>query len=415
MITPRTPCTPRTPWTTPAHLREQTQRWWDSGAILTALATDESLFPKRLALKVPGASELQDRFEDVRSWAQQLRGMSHIRIEMREFRHRVFGANALPAAVWLDDLPSAMALIGKHKSLLSYSALLALTQARQPALRAWLARRPLQALALADAWPLLLDVVTWMHAHARPGIYLRQMDIAGVHSKFVEAHRGVLCELLDLTLPDHAIDRSATGVTQFARRYGFLDKPERIRFRVLDPACSPLQGLDTADITLDAESFCKIGRAIEHVFITENETNFLAFPLMVKSMVIFGAGYGFDALSRARWLNRCRVHYWGDIDTHGYAILDALRSHFRHVESFLMDRQTLHAFKTLWGREDTPVLRDLAHLTNEEHALYDDLRDQRIQPHLRLEQERIAYPWVLAAVAQIGAAPTRDCPPCCAP
>ena len=90
-------------WTSPAELREQLQRLWDKGAILTALVAGESLFPKRLNLKAPIAAELQDRFEEARNWAQKLREMPHVRIEMREFRHRVFGANALPAAAWLDD------------------------------------------------------------------------------------------------------------------------------------------------------------------------------------------------------------------------------------------------------------------------------------------------------------------------
>ena len=395
-------------WTTPADLREQVQRLWDKGAILAtlaALANDEALFPRRLTLKAPTAAELQDRFEDARNWARQLEAMPHIRLERREFRHRVLGSNTLPAAVWIDELPHAVALIGKQKELRTFSALLDATRTRQPALRAWLAKRPLQAVALADAWPRLLDVVSWLGAHPRPGIYLRQMDIAGVDSKFVEAHRGMLSELLDLSLPADAIDHSASGAASFTQRYGFLDKPERIRLRVLDPACSPLQGTEapdlTLDITLDGASFANLQLAVEQVFITENETNFLAFPRLAKSIVIFGAGYGFEALGRARWLNRCRLHYWGDIDTHGFAILDALRSRLRTVESLLMDRQTLLACQALWGNEDTPVRRDLPRLNDEERALYDDLRDNRIRPNLRLEQERIDYPRVLAALKAI--------------
>jgi hypothetical protein len=213
----------------------------------------------------------------------------------------------------------------------------------------------------------------------------------------------VLNELLDSALPATAIDLSATGIAGFTQRYGFLDKPERIRFRVLDPACSPLQDAGTPDITLDVASFANLQLAVEQVFITENETNFLAFPPLTKSIVIFGAGYGFEALGQARWLNRCRLHYWGDIDTHGFAILDALRSHFSKVESLLMDRQTLLACQVLWGREDTPVQRELPRLNADEQALYDDLRDNRIQPNLRLEQERIDYPQVLAALNTIAA------------
>ena len=269
----------------------------------------------------------------------------------------------------------------------------------------WVAKRPLRALRLAGDWCRLLDIVDWLEAHPRPGVYLRQMDVPGVHSKFVEAHRGVLGELLDLALPPTSIDAGApTGVAGFTRRYGFREKPERIRFRVLDPAHALLPAVGEAapeqDVTLDAATFAALDTGVSHVFITENEINFLAFPRVEEAMVIFGAGYGFETLGRARWIQRCRLHYWGDIDTHGFAILDALRAHFDHVESFLMDRDTLMAFESLWGTEDRPIHRDLPRLTAEERALYDDLRDHRIGRNLRLEQERIGFGWVASALGQ---------------
>ena len=50
-------------------------------------------------------------------------------------------------------------------------------------------------------------------------------------------------------------------------------------------------------------------------------------------MVIFGAGYGFEMLAGADWwLQVVGFIYWGDIDTHGFAILDQLRRRFGHVE-----------------------------------------------------------------------------------
>ena len=97
----------------------------------------------------------------------------------------------------------------------------------QPALLPWLQRQPRRALALAEVWPQLLDVVAWLQAHPRPDIYLRQVDLPGIHSKLIEAQRGVLSELLDLALPAEAINTMASGATQFARRYGFRDKPLR--------------------------------------------------------------------------------------------------------------------------------------------------------------------------------------------
>ena len=72
-----------------------------------------------------------------------------------------------------------------------------------------------------------------------------------------------------------------------------------------------------------------------------------------------------EALARAVWLHRCQLHYWGDIDTHGFAILDQLRSYFPHVASFLMDRETLLTHRLHWGEEPEPARR-LPRLTAQE-------------------------------------------------
>lgn len=96
------------------------------------------------------------------------------------------------------------------------------------------------------------------------------------------------------------------------------------------------------------------------------------------------------------------MHYWGDLDTHGFAILDQLRSHFPHVDSLLMDRVTLLKYQCFWGEEPTPIQRDLPRLTPAESALYDDLRFDRLQSKLRLEQERVGFAWLEATLANLG-------------
>jgi len=379
-------------WTTPAELRAQVQRLWDRGDLLRAAVTDAVSWPLRLSLKTPGASDLSDRFEAVRDWVRAVADTPQVRIEWREWNHRVQGTQQLPAAVLLDTLQDALAFIGKGRQAQRFEAVWQQTAAMQPPLLAWLARRPIQTLDLADRWERLLDVVAWLQAHPRPGVYLRQVDVPGVDSKFIEAHRGVLAELLDLALPPEVVETHATGVAQFTRRFGFLDKPVRIRFRLLDPALPSLPGCEgLPDITLDSASFAALVLPVQRVFITENETNFLAFPPAADAIAVFGAGYGWEALARASWLHRCQLHYWGDIDTHGFAILDQLRGHFPGVASFLMDRETLLAHRLHWGEEPDPARHDLSRLTTEEAAVYDDLRFDRHQPRLRLEQERVGF------------------------
>ena len=388
-------------WTTASDLKTQLRRLWARGELLRPLVTGDTRFPLRLTLKRPGSAELAERFEAVRVWIADLAAVPYIRIAWREVNHRVLGSQRLPQSVWVDTLDDALALIGKRSDAARFTALVTLTRAKQPALLEWVGKRPLQVIELAEQWQPLLAVVDWLVRHPRPGIYLRQVDIPGIHSKFIEAHCGVLSELFDLALPPQAIATEHTGGSRFAARYGFLDKPIRIRFRVLDERLAVLCSPTLPDVTLDAESFAKLDAPIRRVFITENETNFLAFPSAAQAIVVFGAGYGWDALASAEWLAGCAIHYWGDIDTHGFAILDQLRSRFKHVASFLMDRQTLTAHEVLWGVEVDQVVHDLPRLTDAEMSLFNSLRDNRIRKGLRLEQEMVGFQWVKVALEKI--------------
>ncbi|KQH74718.1 DUF3322 domain-containing protein [Xylella fastidiosa] len=389
-------------WATPVSLRAQVERLWKRGDLLRALVTDTHAmtWPHHLKLRAPNAADLSERFQAVRDWVQAIVGTPQIRIQWREWKHRVQGTQQVPAAVYLDTLQDALAFIGKTHEALQFEAVWQQTAAAQPVLLAWLLRRPTQALEVADRWERLLAVVAWLQAHPRPGVYLRQVDVHGVDSKFIETHKSVLTALLDLALPPESIETAASGVLQFTRRFGFLDKPVPIRFRLLDAAQPSLPGCTgLPDISLDAAHFAALTLPITRVFIIENEISFLTFPKVAGAIVIFGAGYGWEPLARAAWLHACQLHYWGDMDTHGFVILNRLRGYFGHVTSVLMDQDTLLAHRLYWDKESEPTRQALEHLTTEEAAVYDDLRYDRHQPRLRLEQERIGFRWVCDRLA----------------
>jgi hypothetical protein len=389
-------------WTTPAELKAQVQKLWDRGLILSAMISGESVFPRRLTLKGPGYRELSDSFPEVRTWIARLSsGAKHYRMVWRSINHRILGTNELPAEIWIDSLDEALGWIGKRQEARQFAAMITLTRDWQPALLPWLEKRPLRALELAEEWPNLLYIVAWRIKHPRPAIYLRQIDLPGVHSKFIEGHRGVLGELFDLVLPPEEIDAIATGAIGFCRRYGFQDKPLRVRFRILDPKLALLPTETDQDITLTQATFARLELPVTKVFITENEINFLAFPEVPEAMVIFGAGYGFENLASVEWMRDRVIHYWGDIDTHGFAILNQLRGFFPQAASLLMDSETLMEHQPLWGVEPSPETGALTRLTSEESALYNQLRRNELGSHIRLEQEKIGFEWLVEALGMM--------------
>ena len=381
-------------WTTADDLKKQLLRLWERGELLRDLATGNQRFPLRLTLKRPGSVDITERFDAVRKWSNTLTISQQFRLEWLEVSHRVQGRQRLPGYVWIDSLDDALSWIGKLTAAKRFEELLALTQKEKPELLPWIVKNPLKALELADIWPKFLAIVSWIVEHPRPNMYVRQIDIPGIHSKFIETHRNILAQFFDLALPSCAIDSKKTGIDKFAARYGFLEKTAGIRFRVLDDSLLLIGGTCCPEITLDAESFSRLTILPKRVFITENETNFLAFPRQSNAIVLFGAGYGWDAIARSQWLHHCAIQYWGDIDTHGFAILDQLRAHFPHVSSFLMDRATLEEHRANWGVEEKATSRELTNLSPQEKNLYDDLRNHRIRKKLRLEQEYIGFTWL---------------------
>ena len=382
-------------WTTPEDIRSQVLRLWNRGLLLTALVGESEMFPLRLTLKGPSSNELSEKFTDVRSWISQLSdGSGLYRIVWRQVNHRILGTNELPAEIWIDQPQAALKMIRQEQSAAIYTRLSIQTQDRLPELLPWLLKRPLRALEISQDWTPLMSIVEWLKTNPKPNIYTRQLSLPGVHTKLIEAYRATLAELLDMALPPEAIDTDFSGISGFNRRYGFLDKPARVRFRLLDKRLKLVDEDSDQDITLTATAFARMKLDVTRVFITENEINFLAFPEVEGALIIFGAGYGFDNLAAAAWLQTKEIHYWGDIDTHGFAILHQLRGKFRHVHSLLMDRQTLLDHRDFWVTEEHPETAGLANLDEQERQLYDDLRQDRLGSHVRLEQERISYSYL---------------------
>lgn len=393
-------------WTTPSELRSRVQRLWERGELLSAaLLGDESLFPLEIRLKRPAARDVTERFGVVMEWVDTLRSGSRkgrgfgYELRWQAVNNRVHGSNELPVAAVIPSIEDALKLIGRQAEAKRAQALTSVILERQPPLKEWIARRPLAVLEFAEDWQRLLAVVDWFTAHPRSGLYLRQLDIAAVDTKFIEGRRALLSELLDTVLPEEAIEPSETGVRGFARRYGLRVEPPAVRFRLLDPRLY-IQGL--SDLAVPSEQFAALDLPVESVFITENVTNGVAFPDVPRSLVVFGLGYGLDRLAEVPWLKKRRVWYWGDIDTHGFGILNRLRSALPEARSFLMDRATLEAHRPLWGNEPAGkrYYGEATRLTAEEYALFDDMRNVRIGERVRLEQERVGYGWLLRSLAE---------------
>lgn len=378
-------------WTQPTDIRRKLEKYWDRGDLLHACHDPGSLFPLRLPLKKPNPAQLNEHFDAARHWVQhwQTTANHDMELEWQTINNRQLGRNSLPVSVTLPTLDAALRQIGQLSAARQYQSLTNDISRCFPELEDWCHRKPHTVLDQQNEWPSLLATLKWMAANPRPDIYIRQLEIPGVHTKFIERNRGLLTELLDLILPENAVDTTANGAREFEQRYGFSKKPVRIRFRFLDKT----QGIGgLRDLEMPVDEFQSLALPIDTVFIVENDVTALAFPETPSAIVIFGQGYGIGkSLGNVHWLSEKNVMYWGDIDTHGFRILNQLRNALPNSRSILMDAATLKAHQNLWGVEPTPHIGELSSLTEHEHAVYQMLSTLQPNTHIRLEQERISF------------------------
>ena len=370
-------------WTTASDVRAQVLRRWDDGTILRAVAANSRFPVIEVPLRGPRPGAIGDDLDAVRSWIAALeagsRSGTRYTLRYASVGGRVIGRNDLPNRAIIESYEQAVALLGVSDQLQAYKAVMSAV-APEPVVSAWVAANPLRALEVADLWPTLLSAYRWLHAERNSGRYLREITAPGVDTKFVDKHRPLLAHLLGVPSP-------APG---FLAALGLRSKPETLRLRP-----SPMVGLreGLTDLTLRLDELAKLDLAVSRAMVVENEITFLSVPVPSEGVVLWGKGFEVDRVGAMPWLADAEVVYWGDLDTHGFAILSRLRAWLPQTRSALMDRATLLAHRDRWVIEPSPAASRLDRLTNDEQALYQDLVTDRLGERVRLEQERIAWNW----------------------
>ncbi len=407
MTTPLVPLVAATGWTTLADARARLRRRWDSGEFLRTWASGAAFDPIEVALRGPSTRDLTERFDEVRAWradwlAAEARSPG-FRLTTRAAGGRSIGLNALPARLVVEGWDSLWQVLGVTADVRRFEQLCAVTAdgVVHPSeavsdLLGWVHDHPMAVLRYdPETWARLLATARWLCTERDRGRYLRQVPVPGVDTKVIEANRSVLADLLDVLLPVGAVD-PAVPRSQFERRYGFHRRPQYVRFRRLGSSGGLLGGV--SELGIRVSDFEAAAPDVGTVFVLENEITYLAFPDVPDAIAVFGSGYALSGVAALAWFAARRVRYWGDIDTHGFVILDRLRAALPHVESLLMDRETLLAHRDQWVREPRKATGRLEHLTPEEAAVHHELLVEVHGPAVRLEQERVSFQYLERAL-----------------
>jgi hypothetical protein len=345
----------------------------------------QTTWPFEISLGIPTERDALQQQDGVRAWIsawKSWRGSGDI--VWIERRWRSLGVQSVPQKLILNEPADAISWIGEAE--------------------AW-SHAVERYKKLVQRWPALIDIlpkyynvltnsddgnfiritemVSWICSNPNSDLYPRQIPVAGVDSKWLESRKGLVCELVSTI--------QGTDDRDFYTACGLKPPPQLIRMRILDPEIrSRFSGL--GDICTPWEEAANLDIKPSHVFIVENLQTGLAFEDLADSVVIMALGYGVDVLGCIPWLHNARCIYWGDIDTHGFAILNRARTYLPSLETALMDKQTLFAYRDLWVQEkEQSASTELSLLTNEEQEIFLSLKNNVWGQQVRLEQERVCW------------------------
>ena len=264
------------------------------------------------------------------------------------------------------------------------------------------ARWPLLRSTLSRYFDVLADYETrdfqrleamlaWLEANPDSRLYPRQLPVAGLDSKWLEARTGLIGGLLN------ALRGRAAEQADFYELCGLKRPPQLMRLMILDESLRAYTG-SIRDLSAPVTELAGLNLPVSRIYIVENLQTALAFGDLRGSVVFMKLGYGVEALARLPWVVRGECVYWGDLDTHGLRILSRVREILPRVSSILMDEQTLLNHRALWGEEPEQSSDiELPALTADEQLLYQRLKLHHWGVNVRLEQERIPwnYAWEL--------------------
>jgi hypothetical protein len=267
---------------------------------------------------------------------------------------------------------------------------------RWPSLAARLPRHFEALSSYSDAdMDRLESMVSWIEANPCSNLYTRQIPLAGMDTKWLDGRMPFVADLV-------AGLRSGDASLDFHQRCGLREAPKMIRLRLLDRSLQSCVG-GLSDIIAPIEEIARLPLRISRAYIIENVQTGLCFEDLPGAAVFLGLGYGVNVLGRLPWLAATECFYWGDLDTHGFAILSQARTCLTNVASALMDESTLLRNREFWVEEKEQFsTSEPLRLTDEEQAVYRGLKEQLWGNNVRLEQERIPWNEAWRSIVSIG-------------
>ena len=278
------------------------------------------------------------KLTDIRSQSKEVKGFGYT-IEWKTVKTKALGEQDLPERVLFESASDIERFLQKCGEVSQFRKDVAMLLDEFPQLRSWVERYPLKVVENASFWSDLLKVLRYFVANPCPRLYIRELPIE-VHTKFIERNKGVLRELLDIVIVEHVCSDEKV----FEKRFGLRYDESWVRIRVLEASIANEYFSGVDDLTMPQSQFCALSLPVQKVFVVENKINFLTFPKLAGSLLIWGHGFTIGILKSVPFMRHASLYYWGDIDARASKFFRSSAVIFPQTQSLLMDRTTFDTY-----------------------------------------------------------------------
>ena len=365
-------------------LQKKYEKYYTSGALYQDYIAQNNRFPLEFNLETIKESTIQKSYDEVVLGIQQLK-KSGLTLLYKTYSFKSLGKQNLPQKIVFEKVDNYLPIINKESEYTIFVTTYKFIVSKYPQLKALFFNKPFLVLKYLDSWNEILNVVDYLLKNPNPRIYIRELCVKDVDTKFIEQHKKIIDLLVSSIKEKEPLRKMANFA--FEKRYHLKFPQPMVRFRILDKALY-IQNL--SDITLTLGEFKSLNLACKTIYIVENKITTLSFPYKNNAIVIFGQGYSVSVLKDIEWFRDKEILYWGDIDLDGFAILSQLKGYYDNANSMLMDIETLEQFLPYKVEAQSKNReKELPHLNSGEKLVYERLVNAYYGENFRLEQEKI--------------------------
>lgn len=330
------------------------------------------------------------QFQAFEKRAEKSKGWS---IKWEDWNSKKLGKQKWPSSISIETEDDYLYLIKKGEEVSQFKRQLEELIRWKKEIRSFLLVRTNAVLEYQSIWNDICNVVDYLIQNDVEGYYIRSLPLP-VHTKFIENNKAFIYSLLKHFSPE----RYPEETIRFETALGLKEKQHVYTMRWLDDnlATKYMHGHEV--FGLSTVGLRAVDWEVEELWLVENETNLFLLPNRKGALVLFSKGHAVTQLFNIPLLGRTKLVYWGDLDEHGFIMLNSFRKNYNHAKSIFMDQNTVEYHRSeMLTQPEKYKIRSLEYLSIDENEAFQTL----LSINGRIEQEKLNQRFIFRKLLEL--------------